>query len=184
MDRTDKDAIQSKHMTRFRELIAPLRTVNWAALEDVSSLLEATLRSLTAQPAMVGALFSSAEHDPSLAALCEHYDLLDRIVFHNDQQFRLRLHVFHPGYFDRPHSHRWSYSSLILAGRYRHLLYGQDDNLADTVDVSSLEPMMIGEAPTGSFYILHHSAIHSRRITPNDRAAHEGALCCHGSRQQ
>jgi hypothetical protein len=150
-----------KYLTAIDNLLAPLRDANWAAIDDISPLAEVALRSLAKQPAMIGDLFASAAHDQSLFTLCEHYDLLDKIVLYRCPQFRLRLHVFLPGYFDRPHNHRWSYSSLILCGQYRHSLYGCDDNLTTEVDVASLTPVMIRNEQTGMSYTLHHSMIHS-----------------------
>ncbi len=95
--------------------------------------------------------------------MCEHYDLLDKLVLFRGQRcdFRVRLHVFLPGYFDRPHNHRWSYSSLILHGSYQHSIYGQDGGLTEDIEVGSLRPIMTHRQRAGDFYTLHHSLIHS-----------------------
>ncbi len=100
--------------------------------------------------------------------MCEHYDILDKIVLFNDpvSGVRVRLHVFLPGYFDRPHNHRWTYSSLILKGGYKHVLYGSDDGLDDVVDPRKLEPVMVRHEEQGMTYTLHHSMIHAITADP------------------
>jgi hypothetical protein len=150
----------------FNDLVNPLRTADWEDLDGVTAVAEPALRFLAKRPSAVGALLAQVMRDDSLSRLSEHYDILDKIVLHEEPQFRVRLHVFLPGYFDRPHNHRWSYSSLILTGHYRHVVYGQDQGLTDMVDISSLKPAMIREEQPGSFYSLHHTMIHSVIAAP------------------
>ncbi|MGH3771107.1 MAG: hypothetical protein ACRDRW_06895 [Pseudonocardiaceae bacterium] len=72
-----------------------------------------------------------------------------------------------PGYFDRPHNHRWTYRSRILHGSYTHTLYGTDDQLDnDTIDVAALQPRMVRTESTGDTYTLHHTMIHSVTAQP------------------
>jgi hypothetical protein len=113
-------------------------------------------------------LAHQAMADPALLKLCEHYDILDKIVLHDDPiGWRLRLHVFLPGYFDRPHNHRWAYASRILCGRYTHVVYGSDDQFTgDEIDVSALLPRMVRAEEAGDSYVLHHSMIHSVTAEP------------------
>ena len=70
------------------------------------------------------------------------------------------MHIFLPGYFDRPHNHRWNYTSLILKGEYRHNIYeyyGNEENF----EVDKLNSILIRKETTGSSYTLHHSVKHS-----------------------
>jgi hypothetical protein len=98
---------------------------------------------------------------PELLALAEHYDILDKIVLWDDATgFRVRLHVFLPGYFDRPHNHRWSYASTILRGQYRHYLFGNVE-LDEDVLPRDLEAVMVRQEKVGDTYALHHSMIHA-----------------------
>jgi len=70
--------------------------------------------------ALLGRLANHITENPALAGLCEHYDILDKLVLHDDPSgWRLRLHVFLDGYFDRLHNHRWTYASRILPGHMR-----------------------------------------------------------------
>jgi hypothetical protein len=98
---------------------------------------------------------------PGLLRLCEHYDILDKIVLCDDPSgARLRLHIFLPGYFDRPHNHRWSYASTILRGEYRHYLFG-DVELDEQVDPASLRVLQARQEHVGHAYALHHTMVHA-----------------------
>jgi predicted metal-dependent enzyme (double-stranded beta helix superfamily) len=152
------------------ELFHDVAATNWHDLAAVHASSDKLLTEL-ADPRLLRELTERAINTPDLLALCEHYDILDKLVLHNDPSgWRLRLHVFLPGYFDRPHNHRWTYSSRILHGHYTHTLYGSDDQLDDTADttpdVARLEPRMVRTETTGDFYTLHHTMIHSVTATP------------------
>lgn len=145
----------------MESVIGPLRSLDW---NDIDAVQAATRQALTAllddrQPILE--LLRALPQRPDLLRLCEHYDILDKIVLHDDSSgVRLRLHVFAPGYFDRPHNHRWSYASQILRGGYRHYLFG-DAELDDTIDPASLTPLMVRHEQPGSSYALHHAMVHA-----------------------
>lgn len=150
-------------MSDIGAITSDLNDIDWHDLAAVSEASDKVLAALEADRELLRALAENAVSNPSLAPLCEHYDILDKIVLHNDPSgWRLRLHVFLPGYFDRPHNHRWTYSSRILHGSYTHTLYGTDDQLGDgNIDVGELTPRMVRTEETGSIYTLHHTMIHS-----------------------
>ncbi|HEX3960192.1 MAG TPA: hypothetical protein VHZ03_26740 [Trebonia sp.] len=103
----------------------------------------------------------NATEQPELLRLCEHNDILDKVVLWDDPAgFRVRLHVFLPGYFDGPHNHRWSYASTILAGEYRRILFGGAD-LDERVDPASLTPVMVRWEQAGTSYLLQHTMVHA-----------------------
>jgi predicted metal-dependent enzyme (double-stranded beta helix superfamily) len=140
-----------------------LERLDWANLQEMSEVTGAVLRNLAASPAHLKELLGALAGNEKLLSMCEHYDLLEKLVLFYDERSdcRLRLHVFLPGYFDRPHNHRWSYSSIVLRGSYKHFIYGPDDHLSDQVDVESLRPVMIHQLHAGDVYTLHHGMIHS-----------------------
>jgi hypothetical protein len=129
-----------------------LKRLDWSNLQEMSEVTGAVLRRLAADPDVLQSLLGALVQNEKLLSMCEHYDLLDKLVLFYDERsdYRLRLHVFLPGYFDRPHNHRWSYSSIVLRGSYKHFIYGQ-----------SLLPVMIHQSRAGDVYTLHHSMIHS-----------------------
>ena len=145
------------------DLFKPLMAVDWSSLEAVGPTTEKILRTLAADRSALSQLVADLEQNPALLSMCEHYDLLDKLVLfgHPESGFRLRLHLFLPGHFDRPHNHRWTYSSLLLRGGYRHTLYGEDTALSADIDVRTLQPVMVHEQRAGDFYTLSHRMIHS-----------------------
>jgi hypothetical protein len=142
-------------------IIDPLRSLDW---EDIDAVEHATRKAYTAlaeetEP-IRDALLMLPER-PELLRLCEHYDILDKIVLHDDESgVRLRLHVFLPGHFDRPHNHRWSYASTILRGDYRHYLFGNAE-LDDTVEPAGLKAFQVRQEQVGNTYALHHTMVHA-----------------------
>lgn len=144
------------------DLLAEISKLDWNDLPAVTAASDTLLTRLDTERDLLRGLVDGALADPNLLRLCEHYDILDKIVIHDDPTgWRLRLHVFLPGYFDRPHNHRWSYVSRILHGSYTHTLYGTEDLLGDTIDPATLVPRMVRTEQPGDTYTLHHTMIHS-----------------------
>lgn len=100
--------------------------------------------------------------------LCEHYDILDKIVLfsNKDDLIRVRLHIFADGFFDRPHNHRWTYSSHILSGGYQHTIYVLREE-RDSPNPQDLIPVIIRQEKAGDFYTLHSSQFHSVIAEPD-----------------
>ncbi len=142
-------------------IIEPLRTLDWEDTDAVEATAVKALAMLTSQRRMLRDILLDLPEQPDLLGLCEHYDILDKIVLHDDSSgVRVRLHVFLPGYFDRPHNHRWSYASAILRGQYRHYLFG-DADLDESIDPASLRALMVRNEQPGSTYALHHTMVHA-----------------------
>ncbi|MQY26105.1 hypothetical protein [Nocardia aurantia] len=143
-------------------VVEPLRTLDWDNLDAVEHVTRTALDELALDPDIVRRRLADLPDRPELMKLCEHYDILDKIVLHDDPTagFRVRLHIFLPGYFDRPHNHRWSYASRILRGHYRHYLFGNAE-LDELVDPTNLRVLLAREEPVGTSYALHHSMVHA-----------------------
>ncbi|MFI6958236.1 hypothetical protein ACIBJI_32805 [Nocardia sp. NPDC050408] len=139
-----------------------LRWIDWGDIDDVELNCREALNELAAEPRIVRARLEELPNRPELLDLCEHYDILDKIVLASgdDPGVRVRLHVFLPGYFDRPHNHRWSYASKILRGHYRHYLFGNAE-LDEQVEPNKLPVLHVREEPVGTSYALHHSMVHA-----------------------
>jgi hypothetical protein len=148
-------------MEAMETVIEPLRALNWHNIDAVETVTRRALTTLTDDRRLVRDALRDLPGRPDLLGLCEHYDILDKIVLWNDPSgLRVRLHVFLPGYFDRPHNHRWSYASTILRGEYRHYLFG-DVDLDQAIDPGSLEALMVRQEKAGSAYALHHTMVHA-----------------------
>ncbi|MFI6168944.1 hypothetical protein ACIBCN_19345 [Nocardia sp. NPDC051052] len=136
--------------------------IDWNDIDDVELNCREALNELAAEPRIIRARLDDLPNRPELLNLCEHYDILDKLVLFSDDDpgVRIRLHVFLPGYFDRPHNHRWSYASRILRGQYRHYLFGNAE-LDERVDPAKLPVLQAREEPVGTSYALHHSMVHA-----------------------
>ncbi len=142
-------------------VIELLRSLDWEDTDTVEAATVKALATLTSHRWMLRDILMDLPERPDLLGLCEHYDILDKIVLHDDPSgVRVRLHIFLPGYFDRPHNHRWSYASTILRGRYRHYLFG-DADLDESIDPASLKALMVRDEQPGSTYALHHTMVHA-----------------------
>ncbi len=142
-------------------IIEPLRSLDWEETDAVEAATVKALAMLTSQQRILRGILLDLPERPDLLGLCEHYDILDKIVLHDDPSgVRVRLHVFLPGHFDRPHNHRWSYASTILRGQYRHYLFG-DADLDETINPANLKALMIRDEQPGSTYALHHTMMHA-----------------------
>jgi len=87
----------------------PLGSLDWEDIDAVADAARKALAALTDDPEHLRAALLDLPERLDVLMLCEHYDILDKIVLHDDPSgVRVRLHVFLPGYFDRPHNHRWS----------------------------------------------------------------------------
>lgn len=145
----------------MEHVIEPLRGLDWNDIDAVEGATRKALTQLADDPELVRAALLGLPDRPELLALCEHYDILDKIVLYQDDAgIRVRLHVFLPGYFDRPHNHRWSYASLILRGEYRHYLFGDVDVDAEP-EPDSLAVLQVRQEQAGNSYALHHAMVHA-----------------------
>lgn len=150
----------------FEEVIGTLRRIDWGDIETVSQACQAALEGLAQDGKRLRAMMEQSRVDPRLRGLCESYDILDKIVLHDDDSgFRIRLHVFRAGYFDRPHNHRWPYTSRILAGSYRHTLFGTPRTRAFALP--DLLPALVREERTGDSYTLDHRMVHAISAAPD-----------------
>ncbi|WP_280200578.1 hypothetical protein [Nocardia cyriacigeorgica] len=142
-------------------LVEPLRDLDWNDIDAVESACIEVLDILVEDRSIVRNRLTVLPTWPELFTLCEHYDILDKLVLHDDPSgFRVRLHIFLPGYFDRPHNHRWSYASRILRGQYRHFLFGNAE-LDEHVEPAKLPVLQAREELVGNAYALHHSMVHA-----------------------
>ncbi|MGW5376446.1 hypothetical protein ACWESM_13455 [Nocardia sp. NPDC003999] len=143
-------------------LVEKLRDLDWNDIDAVETACIEVLDLLVEDPSIVRDRITVLPTRPELFTLCEHYDILDKLVLHDDAEagFRVRLHIFLHGYFDRPHNHRWSYARRILRGQYRHYLFGNAE-VDEHVDPAKLPVLQAREELVGSSYALHHSMVHA-----------------------
>lgn len=155
--------------------------LDWTDLERVTAINDALLHELAGDKRALTRLLDRVAEDEQLIAQCERHRLLDKLVIYDGSErgFRIRLHLSTNDHLDRPHDHRFSFSSLILAGGYRHVrhrLVGELDTSLEpaamedhqaVVSGLKVEPQFATEESAGSFYTIHHSAIHTTVMADN-----------------
>lgn len=157
------------------EALKVLGALDW---EDTVGAGEKARDILTAlagdKPAMLAALAQVKER-PVLFARCERGDSFRRIVLCEDPDtgVSLRLQFLTGCKTELPHNHRATFASLLLSGGYRHYLYQIAGELVSwpddergrmalsEADMQRIRPAQTRFESTGSFYALHHSAVHT-----------------------
>lgn len=164
-------------------------TIDWNNFEQASELTKKVVKDLAADKVTLRKLVYAIEDNPDLLRQCERHQLLDRLVIYDggDRNFKIRLNFTTNDHFDRPHDHRFSFTSLILRGCYRHIWYKYDDEIYDhtlddqakqwldryhpddvsSINIPEMKPMFITEELQNACYTMHHNVIHATITTPD-----------------
>lgn len=138
--------------------------LDWTRPQTTAQRAREVLDRLTDRPDLLASLVRDATCSGAPTAASESYPYMDKLVVWQsaDAAVRLRLHVFHPGYLDRPHNHRWSFVSRILKGSYLHTLYGTEaDVLHEVRQGMEPRPRYVRYEQAGGNYFLEDSMVHS-----------------------
>jgi len=153
----------------MNKLLDSLGPIDWDDFERAAATTKEVVRELAADKAGLREMIYSIEDDPYRLSKCERHYLLDKFVLYDalDRGFRVRLHMSTNNHLDRPHDHRFSFTTLILTGTYQHIWHHVHKNVDDTLELSDVEPVFITNEEVGSCYTLHHTAVHTTFTTPN-----------------
>lgn len=146
------------------EVVRTSGPIDWARPSRAYERVSEAFDRILADDGLLAAAVEGVVAARGGAGDCESYPFMDKLVLWSsaDRALRLRLHVFFPGYADRPHNHRWSFLSRILSGGYVHSLYGdQDDVLRRAGRGEEITALHTYQACTGVGYFLDHSLVHS-----------------------
>lgn len=155
--------------------------VDWTDLPKAHQTTRELLAELAADKQGLRTLIDRVREEPSLMAMCERHRLLDKIVVYDggERGFRLRVHISTREHRDRPHDHRFSFTSRILTGGYRHTrheLVGELDesipwHVQEDIDAAlstaRAVPRFVTQQTGGSTYSLHHTEVHTTFTTPD-----------------
>lgn len=153
-------------MISYLDAVPP---IDWSDFEQASRTSKKLVRRLAGDQDLLRALIYEVEKNGRLQEMAEHHQLLDRIVIYDalDRGFRIRIHVSTDEHHDRPHDHRFSFTSLILRGSYRHIWHSPEQEIDDDMNVSKIRPLFVTREAQGACYTLHHSVIHTTFTTPD-----------------
>jgi hypothetical protein len=171
------------------EKLDRLPPIDWSRFNEASQLTRSLLQELVADKETLRILVARIEHDPHLLSQCERHELLERLDIYDarDRGFQLRFNFTTEVQSVRPHDHRYSFSTYILRGSYRHIWFdpGQEiyDRSADDtaihhldrtnpdhhaqIDFAAMKPLFITTEQPGAQYTIHHSCVHATVTTPD-----------------
>ncbi|MFC1417840.1 hypothetical protein [Streptacidiphilus cavernicola] len=147
---------------------ARLAALDWKDMARLNPQLDRLLEELATSPTWLNDAIDHVLATPELLVQSERLQELDRVVLVNDEAsgVRIRLHVFRERFFDRPHNHRWSFGTRILAGSYTHYLFGDYPDLSPATDARELAPVLVREELPGTGYVIRHTLLHSVGAVP------------------
>lgn len=142
--------------------------IDWNDFERASSLSQELTQKLVADRDLLRSLVFRTETDEGLLSLCGHRDLLHKIVIYEalDRGFRVQVNIATDMHLDRIHNHRFSFTSCILNGSYRHTWYQPEEPVRGGMDIRAFRRLLVKTEGVGSCYSLHHEAIHTTFTTP------------------
>lgn len=165
-------------------------TLDWSNFDEAGRRSRELLHALSEDKKALAELVERSGEVDALFEKCERHFLLDYMVLYDalERGFRLRLHFSTENHRDRPHDHRFSFSSRILRGGYRHTWYrmvtsgGMYEGAGDDVarrsmdilhpdergswGVKDLQPILVRDELPGNCYSLHHTVIHTTFTMP------------------
>lgn len=152
------------------KLLDEFESINWSDLDRARETSTQLLRQLAADKAGLRQLLLSVEKDATRLQRCECHPLDDKIVIYDameERNFRIRFRLATAYQDERPHTHRFTFTTLILRGSYHQTWYHTSQDINQELDVDQVIPICIHEEQAGSAFTIHHNAIHST-IAPPD----------------
>lgn len=144
-----------------------LNALDWTDLARLETVGGALLERL-AEPSVLGPLVRRVRSTPQLLAMCERFELFEKLVLYTTQSgaVRVRLHIFGSHFVEAAHNHRNAFVTRILRGRYRHFIYG-DAVALETAANGPPAPLFASDVTAGAGYALGPAAVHSTLAEPS-----------------
>ncbi|WP_328332166.1 MULTISPECIES: hypothetical protein [unclassified Streptomyces] len=156
------------HVSNTRvELFEGIDKIDWDDLPAVAALTQPLIRRFAEDKALFRRLLFAVEHDPYLWAKCEEDVVEDKIVLWDDVEkgLRIRLRMSTDYQQQLAHSHRFSFTNLVLRGTYLHRNYVARGGFDENTLPDDVHPVMLHEDRAGDCFTIHHSALHSTPFT-------------------
>jgi hypothetical protein len=175
--------------TRLIGRLDRLPPIRWSNFREASKITRDLLLEIAFDKETLRVLTDRIETQPALLEQCERHELLERLDLYDarDRGFQIRFNFTTPTQSVRPHDHRYSFSTYILRGGYRHLWFdprqeiyeAQRETIArqyldkqhadqDTsVTIEKMTPLFASYDTVGAHYSIHHSTVHATITTPD-----------------
>ncbi len=143
--------------------------IDWHNLDAAYSATSMILERLAADKPTLRALVERAGTDPAIFAKCEEHALDDKIVLYDDLErgFRIRLRLSTSNQYERAHTHRFTFTTLVMRGMYYQNWYESDKPFDDGVSLDDLRTICTREDGPGTCFTISHDAIHSTVTAPD-----------------
>ena len=145
---------------RAAELPLHCDAVDWS---DAASILQqgGEALKLACAPEILRLLLGTVVETPRLLAKCERFNLFSKIVLMQGTSpaWKLRLHCFGAPTLEA-HHHRASFCAQVIAGSYRHMLFGANSSLDLERLKKPLKPLFMQIQRPGSAYMIDHEMVH------------------------
>jgi hypothetical protein len=150
------------HLTDVR-LFDEVEELDWNDLRRAGAIAERLLRSFANDKALFRTVLLAVKDDPYLWSKCEEDVVEDKIVLWDDKEkgLRLRLRMSTAPQERLAHSHRFSFSNLVLHGSYLHWAYDLRGSFNETTRPDDFVTLFVHEDRAGDCFTIHHDALHS-----------------------
>jgi hypothetical protein len=121
------------------------------------------LRQLASEKALLRKLILGAREDDYLWAKCEEDLVEDKIVLWDnlDNGIRIRLRMSTKPQQRLAHSHRFSFTNLVMRGQYVHWHYDKLDTFDEKTRLEDVVTSAQHVDRQGDIFSIHHEAMHS-----------------------
>lgn len=162
-ERKDHAHIRNTPMPLFDSI----EKIDWDDIGGAAALTEHLIRECAADKPLMRRLLIAAPNDPYLWAKCEQDIVEDKIVLWDDidKGLRIRLRMSTASQERLAHCHRFSFTNLVLRGRYVHWHYESDGAYREDADLTNVRTVCLHEDQAGDCFTIHHSALHSTPFT-------------------
>lgn len=159
---------EARTETELLAVMNALPAVDWSDIEAAAEITRGIALQLSGDRELLRSLVDRVPTTAPLRQKCECHALDDKIVIWDapEKGLRIRLRLANVKQYERVHNHRYSFTAHLLYGTYYHTLYGTDQKLDETADVTRFWPRMVREEHTGATITLHHEQLHTTLTDP------------------
>lgn len=147
-----------------KNFLHDLMPFDWESdLFSTSLVAETCLRRLAGDKRLFRELIEAAVADPYVWSKCEEDLVEDKIVLWDDveRNIRIRLRMSTRRQERLAHNHRFSFTNLVLRGKYVHWVYKPLATFDETTALEDVEEVMLHEDRANDCFTIHHSTLHS-----------------------
>lgn len=152
------------HLARTRApLLESLPPIDWEDFETAAEITQKAIRAFVADKKLFRTLVEAAPEDPYLWSKCEQDVVEDKIVLWDDIDKGLRIRLrMSTGHQERlAHSHRFSFTNMVLRGKYVHWGYTSGPEFDGKTKLDDVKTVYQQDDIAGDVFTIHHEALHS-----------------------